>query len=144
MFVFISFFGCAPTVIETKKPTKDEVIVLKEKKEDEIEVQTEKEIVPVLPVKPENKIIDFNSIDKIVALLSNDNLLTPIFYESFISEIENYPNIPKIDFIYSLTEINSNIENSLIIGPVTSSNLRELPQHLGSNTLYWHYQMIIL
>ena len=135
MIVFISFFGCAPTVIETtKKPTKDEVIVVKEKKEDEIEVQKEKKIAPVLPVKPENKIIDFNSIDKIVALLSNDNLLTPIFYESFISEIENYPNIPKIDFIYSLTEINSNIENSLIIGPITSSDLRELPQHLGINT----------
>ena len=66
MVVFISFFGCAPTVIETKKkPTKDEVIVLKEKKEDEIEVQKEIEIAPVLPVKPENKIIDFNSIDSL-------------------------------------------------------------------------------
>ena len=135
MFVFISFFGCAPTVIETtKKPTKDEVIVVKEKKEDEIEVQKEIEIAPVLPVKPENKIINFNSIDKIVAVLSDDNLLTPIFYESFISEIENYPNIPKIDFVYSLAEINSNIENSLIIGPIASSDLRELPQHLGNNT----------
>ncbi|MFL2514941.1 MAG: hypothetical protein ACJ0RK_06350 [Alphaproteobacteria bacterium] len=135
LFVFISFFGCAPTVIETtKKPTKDEVIVVKEKKEDEIEVQKEIEIAPVLPVKPENKIINFNSIDKIVAVLSDDNLLTPIFYESFISEIENYPNIPKIDFVYSLAEINSNIENSLIIGPIASSDLRELPQHLGNNT----------
>ena len=135
LFVFISFFGCAPTVIEnTKKPTKDEVIVGKEKKEDDIEIQKELEIAPVLPVKPENKIIDFNSIDKIVAILSDDNLLTPIFYESFISKIENYPNIPKIDFVYSLAEINSNIENSLIIGPITSSDLRELPQHLGNNT----------
>ena len=135
MFVFISFFGCAPTVIETtKKPTKDEVIVVKEKKKDEIDVQKEKETAPVLTVKPENKIIDFNSIDKVVAILSNDNLLTPIFYKSFISEIKNYPNIPKIDFIYSLTEINSNIENSLIIGPITASDLRELSQYLGNNT----------
>ena len=107
---------------------------MKEKKEDEIEVQKEIQIAPVLPVKPENKIIDFNSIDKIVVILSDDNLLTPIFYESFISEIENYPNIPKIDFVYSLAEINSNIENSLIIGPIASSDLRELPQHLGNNT----------
>ena len=60
-----------------------------------------------LPSKPENKIIDFNNIDKILAILSDDNLLTPIFYESFISEIENYPNIPKIDFIYSLSRFNS-------------------------------------
>ena len=135
MFVFISFFGCAPTVIETtKKPTKDEVIVVKEKKKDEIDVQKEKKTAPVLTVKPENKIIDFNSIDKVVVILSNDNLLTPIFYESFISEIKNYPNIPKIDFIYSLTEINSNIENSLIIGPITASDLRELSQYLGNNT----------
>ena len=70
---------------------------------------------PTSFICPDNKIIDFNSIDKIIVILSDDNLLTPIFYESFISEIENYPNIPKIDFVYSLAEINSNIENSLII-----------------------------
>jgi hypothetical protein len=122
-------------VIETtKKPTKDEVIVVEEKKKEKIEVQKDKEITPALSVKPENKIIDFSSIDKILAILSDDNLLTSTFYESFISEIENYPNIPKIDFIYSLAEINSNIENSLIIGPITSSDLRELPQYLGNNT----------
>ncbi len=135
MFIFISFFGCAPTVIETtKKPPKDEEIFVEEKKEDVIGVQEEKEVAPALSAKPENKIIDFKSIDKIVAILSDDNLLTPIFYKSFISEIENYPNIPKIDFIYSLNEINSNIENSLIIGPITTSDLMELPQFLGNNT----------
>ena len=135
MFIFISFFGCAPTVIETtKKPAKDDVIVLEEKKEEQIEVKKEKEIATTLPLKPENKIIDFNSIKKIVAILSDDNLLTSIFYESFISKIENYPNIPKIDFIYSLSEINSNLENLLIIGPLTASDLRELPQYLGDNT----------
>ena len=135
MFIFISFFGCAPTVIETtKKPTKDDVIVLEEKKEEEIVVKKEKDIATTLPLKPENKIIDFNSIKKIVAILSDDNLLTPIFYESFVTEIENYPNIPKIDFIYSLTEFNSIIENSLIIGPITTSDLRDLPQYLGDNT----------
>ena len=41
---------------------------MEEKKEEKTEVQKEKEIATVLPVKPENKIIDFNSIDKIVAL----------------------------------------------------------------------------
>ena len=107
---------------------------MEEKKEKKIEVQKEKEIAAVLPVKPENKIIDFNSIDKILAILSDDNLLTPIFYESFILEIENYPNIPKIEFIYSLAEINSKIDNSLIIGPITASDLRDLPQYLGDNT----------
>ena len=135
MFIFISFFGCAPTVIETtKKPTKDDVIVVEEKKEKAIETQEEKEIAPALPIKPENKIIDFKSIDKILAILSDDNILTPIFYESFVSEIENFSNIPKIDFIYSLNEINSNIENSLIIGPITTSDLRDLPKYLGDNT----------
>ena len=103
MFIFISFFGCAPTVIETtKKPTKDEVVIVEEPKEEKSEAQKKKEIAPTLPIKPEDKIIDFNSIEKIIAILSNDNLLTPIFYESFVSKIENYPNIPKIDFIYSL------------------------------------------
>jgi hypothetical protein len=135
LFIFISFFGCAPTVIETtKKPTKDEVVIVEDKKEEAIEVQKEQEITPSLPVKPENKIIDFNSIDKILVILSEDNLLTPIFYESFVNKIENYSNIPKIDFIYSLTEINSKIENSLIIGPITTSDLKDLPQYLGDNT----------
>ncbi len=135
MFIFISFFGCAPTIIETtKKPTKDDVIVVEEKKDEAIDIQKEKEISPTLPIKPEKKIIDFNSIEKIIVVLSDDNLLTPIFYESFVSEIENYSNIPKVDFIYSLTEINSNINNSLIIGPITTSDLRDLPQYLGDNT----------
>ena len=52
LFIFISFFGCAPTVIETtKKPTKDDVIVLEETKEEEIEVQKEKEIATTLACK---------------------------------------------------------------------------------------------
>jgi len=134
LLTFISFFGCAQTVIKkTKKPIKDEEILLEEKEKEAIKVQKEKEIIPTLPVKPENKIIDFNSIEKIIAILSDDNLLTPIFYESFIEEIENYPNIPKINFIYSLDEINSNIDNSLIIGPLATSDLKELPQYLGDN-----------
>jgi len=136
LFIFISFFGCAPTVIETtKKPTKDEVVNAEEvKEEDKIEAQKEKEIAPSLPIKPENKIIDFNSIEKIIAVLSDDSLLTPIFFQSFVTEIKNYPNIPKIDFIYSLAEITSKIDNSLIIGPINTSDLSDLPQYLGDNT----------
>ena len=110
------------------------MVIVEESKEEEIEVKKEKEIASSLPVKPENKIIDFNSIEKIIAVLSDDNLLTPIFYQSFATEIKNYPDIPKIDFIYSLAEINSKIDNSLIIGPITTSNLRDLPQYLGDNT----------
>ena len=123
MIIFISFFGCAPTTIKTiKKPSVEE----------EIKAQKEKAITQL--AKPENKMIDFNNIEKVVAILSDESLLTPIFYESFISEIENYPNIPKIEFIYSLAEINSKIDNSLIIGPITASDLRDLPQYLGDNT----------
>ena len=123
MIIFISFFGCAPITIETiKKPSIEE----------EIKAQKEKAITQL--VKPENKMIDFNNIEKVVAILSDESLLTPIFYESFILEIENYPNIPKIEFIYSLAEINSKIDNSLIIGPITASDLRDLPQNLGDNT----------
>ena len=123
MIIFISFFGCAPITIETiKKPSIEE----------EIKAQKEKAITQL--VKPENKMIDFNNIEKVVAILSDESLLTPIFYESFILEIENYPNIPKIEFIYSLAEINSKIDNSLIIGPITASDLRDLPQYLGDNT----------
>jgi len=123
LIIFISFFGCAPTTIETiKKPSVEE----------EIKAQKEKAITQL--VKPENKMIDFNNIEKVVAILSDESLLTPIFYESFILEIENYPNIPKIEFIYSLAEINSKIDNSLIIGPINASDLRDLPQYLGDNT----------
>jgi len=123
LIIFISFFGCAPTTIETiKKPSVEE----------EIKAQKEKAITQL--VKPENKMIDFNNIEKVVAILSDESLLTPIFYESFILEIENYPNIPKIEFIYSLAEINSKIDNSLIIGPITAADLRDLPQYLGDNT----------
>ena len=123
MIIFISFFGCAQTTIETiKKPVVEE----------EIKAQKENAIAQL--VKHENKIIDFNNIEKVVAILSDESLLTPIFYESFILEIENYPNIPKIEFIYSLAEINSKIDNSLIIGPITASDLRDLPQYLGDNT----------
>ena len=135
LFIFISFFGCAPTVIETtKKPTKDDVVIVEKAKEEEIKAQKKKEVAPTLPIKPEDKIIDFNSIEKIIVILSDDNLLTPIFYESFVSEINNYSSIPKIDFIYSLSEINLNIEDSLIIGPISTSDLNELPEYLGDNT----------
>ena len=68
MIIFISFFGCAPiTIKKTKKPSIEE----------EIKAQKEKAITQL--VKPENKIIDFNNIEKVVAILSDESLLTPIF-----------------------------------------------------------------
>ena len=39
LFIFISFFGCAPTVIETtKKTTKDDAVIKEETKEEAIVV----------------------------------------------------------------------------------------------------------
>ena len=84
----ISFFSCAPTTIEKKKPIekapeKVEEIEIVEEKEEEIEkVETIKK-----PSKPEDKIIDFNNIDKIIVFLSEDEILTSLFYEVFLEEI---------------------------------------------------------
>ena len=67
LLTLISFFSCAPTTIEKKKPIekaseKVEEIEIVEEKEEEIEkVQKIKK-----PSKPGDKIIDFNNIDKII------------------------------------------------------------------------------
>ena len=96
LHTLISFFSCAPTTIEKKKPIekapeKVEEIEIVEEKEDEIEkVETIKK-----PSKPGDKIIDFNNIDKIIVFLSDDKILTSLFYEVFIKEIDNFPDIKK-------------------------------------------------
>ena len=70
LLTLISFFSCAPTTIEKKKPIekapeKVEEIEIVEEKEREIEkVETIKK-----PSKPGDKIIDFNTIDKIIFFL---------------------------------------------------------------------------
>ena len=131
----ISFFSCAPTTIEKKKPIekapeKVEEIEIVEEKEEEIEkVKTIKK-----PSKPGDKTIDFNNIDKIIVFLSDDEILTSLFYDVFIKEIDNFPDIKKIEFIYSIDEIQNSINNSLIIGPTNSKDLFDLPNKLGENT----------
>ena len=120
LLTLISFFSCAPTTIEKKKPIekapeKVEEIEIVEEKEEEIEkVETIKK-----PSKPGDKIIDFNNIDKIIV---------------FLEEIYNFPDIKKIEFIYSIDEIQNSINNSLIIGPTNSKDLFDLPNKLGENT----------
>ena len=113
-----------------KAPEKVEEIEILEEKEKEIEkVETVKK-----PSKPGDKIIDFNNIDKIIVFLSEDEILTSLFYDVFVEEIDNFPDIKKIEFIYSIDEIQNLINNSLIIGPTNSKDLFDLPNKLGENT----------
>ena len=135
LLTLISFFSCAPTTIEKKKPIEkapekvEEIEIVEEKKEEIEKVETIKK-----PSKPEDKIIDFNNIDKIIVFLSDDEILTSLFYDVFIKEIDNFPDIKKIEFIYSIDEIQNSINNSLIIGPTNSKDLFDLPNKLGENT----------
>ena len=135
---FISFFSCAPTVTEkVQKQTKtiepDDInkeIIEKETKEK----VAKKDPIKIKPIKPEDKEINFKDIETIIVLLSDDELLTTLFYDIFLQKIQTYKNLNDIKFIHTLDEIDSNIENSLIIGPVNSSMLSTLPSKLGSNT----------
>jgi hypothetical protein len=57
-----------------------------------------------------------------------------LFYEVFLENISNYPSLTKVSFVYSVDEINAPINNTLIIGPVSSSDLSLLPPLLGNDT----------
>jgi hypothetical protein len=135
LFTLISFFSCAPTTIEKKQP-----IEKVPEKIEELEITDEKEEVTKSgeyikkPTKPEDKLIDFNDIEKIIVFLSEDDILTSLFYEVFLREIENFPNIKNVDFIYSIEEIQNQLNNTLIIGPTNSKDLFNLPNKLGENT----------
>ncbi len=135
LFTLISFFSCAPTTIEKKKPIdkvpeKVEELEIIEEKDDEIEkIEAIKR-----PTKPEDKIIDFNNINKIIVFLSEDEILTSLFYDVFLNEIENFQNIINIEFVYSIDEIQNQLDDTLIIGPTNSKDLFELPNKLGENT----------
>ena len=131
----ISFFSCAPTTIEKKDPIEKELkkveeIEIDEEKEDEIDkVETIKKAA-----KPEDKIIDFNNIDKIIVFLSEDKISTSLFYDVFLEEIGNFSDLENIEFIYSIDEIQNTINDALIIGPTNSKDLFDLPNKLGVNT----------
>ncbi len=129
LLTLISFFSCAPTTIEKKKPIEK----LPEKVEEK-EEEVEKVEIIKKPSKPVDKIIEFNNIDKIIVFLSEDEILTSMFYDVFLEEIDNFPDIKKIEFIYSIDEIQNLINNSLIIGPTNSKDLYDLPNKLGENT----------
>ena len=108
LLTLISLFSCAPTTIEKKKPIekvpeKVEEVEIVEEEEKEVEIEKVETIKK--PSKPEDKIIDFNKIGKIIVLLSDDEILTSLFYDVFIKEIDNFPDIKKIEFIYSIDEI---------------------------------------
>ena len=129
LLTLISFFSCAPTTIEKKKPIEKAPEKVEEKEEEIEKAETIKK-----PSKPGDKIIDFNYIDKIIVFLSDDKILTSLFYDVFIKEIDNFPDIKKIEFVYSIDEIQNSINNSLIIGPTNSKDLFDLPNKLGENT----------
>ena len=96
LFTLISFFSCAPTTIEKKQPIEkvkekiEEIEITDEKVEETKKVESIKK-----PTKPEDKLINFNNIEKIIVFLSEDEILTSLFYEVFLKEIENFSNIKK-------------------------------------------------
>ena len=135
LFTLISLFNCAPTTIEKKKPIEKlpEKTLEIEKSEDNVE---ETKVVDVIkkPSKPEDKSIDFKEIEKIIVFLSGDEILTSLFYDVFLKEIKNFPDIENVEFLYSIDEIQNQLSNTLIIGPTNSRDLFNLPSKLGNNT----------
>ena len=137
LIILITFFSCAPTTIETIKKieseTEPKTQIDSEKLEtDEIlESEVQK---PDITQKPENKTINFRKIDKTHVFLSEDNLLTTLFYDVFLKNIEKYQFLKDINFVYSIDEINDQLSNTIIIGPTSSDELRLLPPKLGDNT----------
>ena len=138
LFTLISFFSCAPTTIEKKQPidkAPEKIEEIEETKiEEEKEDVTEKIELIKKPLKPEDKLIDFSEINRIIVFLSEDDILTSLFYDVFLAEIENFPDIVTLDFIYSIDEIQNKLNNTIIIGPTNSRDLFDLPNKLGENT----------
>ncbi len=135
LIILISSFSCAPTTIEKKRPVEkvldkiEDVQIVEDKKEETIKAETIKK-----PSKPEDKYIDFNKIEQIIVFLSEDEILTSLFYDVFQKEIKNFNNIKKVEFIYSIDEMQNQLNNTLIIGPTNSKDLFKLPNKLGENT----------
>ena len=135
LFTLISFFSCAPTTIEKKQPIETLPEIIEEIEITDEKVEETKKVESIeKPTKPEDKLINFNDIEKIIVFLSEDEILTSLFYEVFLKEIENFSNIKKVDFIYSIEEIQDQLNNTLIIGPTNSKDLFHLPNKLGENT----------
>ena len=135
--ILITFFSCAPTTIDTIKKVEPDTepktqIDEEETKTDEI---LESDVQNLnIPQKPDNKIINFSKIDNTLVFLTEDSLLTTLFYDVFLKNIEKYQFLKDINFVYSIDEINEQLTNTIIIGPTSSEELRLLPPKLGDNT----------
>ena len=137
LITLISFFSCAPTTIETIKKAEPEpepesqIDELKSKNDKVLEREVQK---LEIPQKPENKIINFSEIENTLVFLSEDSLLTTLFYDVFLKNIDNYQYLQDIKFVYSIDEIGTPLNNTIIIGPTSSEELNLLPPKLGNNT----------
>ena len=137
LITLISFFNCSPTTIEIIKNPEDETEIITDSTSEEVSIddEIEEEVFKAAPkIKPENKNINFNNIEHILVLLSEDTLLSSLFYDVFLTNINYYKNFPDIEFIYSFDEIQELINDTLIIGPTSSDSLKLLPTKLGKNT----------
>ena len=137
LITLISFFSCAPTTIETIKKAelrsepKTQIDELKSENDKVLERKVHK---LEIPQKPENKIINFSEIENTLVFLSEDSLLTTLFYDVFLKNIDNYQYLQDIKFVYSIDEIGTPLNDTIIIGPTSSEELNLLPPKLGNNT----------
>ena len=137
LITLISFFSCAPTTIETIKkaePESEPKTQIDELKSENDKVLERKIQKLEIPQKPENKIINFSEIENTLVFLSEDSLLTTLFYDVFLRNIDNYQYLQDIKFVYSIDEIGTPLNNTIIIGPTSSEELNLLPPKLGNNT----------
>ena len=137
LITLISFFSCAPTTIETIKkaePRSEPKTQIDELKSENDKVLERKVHKLEIPQKPENKIINFSEIENTLVFLSEDSLLTTLFYDVFLKNIDNYQYLQDIKFVYSIDEIGTPLNNTIIIGPTSSEELNLLPPKLGNNT----------
>lgn len=137
LITLISFFSCAPTTIETIKkaePVSEPKTQIDELKSENDKVLERKVQKLEIPQKPENKIINFSEIENTLVFLSEDSLLTTLFYDVFLKNIDNYQYLQDIKFVYSINEISTPLNNTIIIGPTSSEELNLLPPKLGNNT----------
>ena len=137
LITLISFFSCAPTTIETIKkaePGSEPKTQIDELKSENDKVLERKVQKLEIPQKPENKIINFSEIENTLVFLSEDSLLTTLFYDVFLKNIDNYQYLQDIKFVYSIDEIGTPLNNTIIIGPTSSEELNLLPPKLGNNT----------
>ena len=135
--ILISLFNCAPTTIETVKKVEpaDETKTIKDEEKLKLSEDLVSEVQKLdISQKPENKIINFSEIENTLVFLSEDSLLTTFFYDVFLKNIDNYQYLQDIKFIYSIDEISAPLTNTLIIGPTSAEELKQLPPKLGDNT----------